>query len=225
MPWDPTREQMEWLNELTSGYTFEVHWWGRAHLDGLAAGRPAVVDYFFGDGGRRITALMEQMLALGGGIPAGQQGGGLLGRIVERQQQIVQALSHVDPFYKYVVEIRAGSVNHVGESQMHADARGASLIQYVQISEEQCAGIRVLPLFAESSWLRPIGGAFVFTPPPGSDQAAALADFLDYGTGFSAMPGELTDVKGPPGLVEPGAGLFSVIPVFDESTCLPSNSK
>jgi hypothetical protein len=221
MPWDPTREQMEWLDELTSGYTFEVHWWGRAHLDGLAAGRPAVVDYFFGDGGRRITALMEQMLALGGGIPAGQQGGGLLERIVERQQQIVQALSHVDPFYKYLVEIRTGNVNDVEESQMHADARGASLIQYIQISEEQYAGIRVLPLSAESSWLRPIGGTFVFTPPPGSDQAAALADFLDYGTGFTAMPGELTDVKGPPGLIEPGVGLFSVIPVFDESSMPP----
>jgi hypothetical protein len=221
MPWDPTREQMDWLDELTSGYTFEVRWWGRAHLDGLAAGRPAVVDYFFGDGGRRITALMEQMLALGGGIPHGQRGGGLLERIIERQQQILQALSHVDPFYKYVVEIRTGNVNDVGESQMHADARGASLIQYVQINEEQYAGIRVLPLSAESSWLRPICGTFVFTPPPGSDQAAALADFLDYGTGFTAMPGELTDVKGPPGLIEPGAGLFSVIPVFDESSMPP----
>ncbi|MFF2841381.1 hypothetical protein [Paenarthrobacter sp. NPDC057981] len=221
MPWDPTREQMDWLDELTSGYTFEIRWWGRAHLDGLAAGRPAVVDYFFGDGGQRITALMEQMLALGGGIPDDQPRGSLLERIVERQQQIVQALSHVDPFYKYVVEIRTGNVNDVGESQMHGDARGASLVQYVQINDEQYAGIRVLPLSAESSWLRPIGGTFVFTPPPGSDQAAALADFLDYGAGFTAMPGELTDVKGPPGLLEAGAGLFSVIPVFDENSMPP----
>ncbi|GIU54301.1 hypothetical protein NicSoilC12_00500 [Arthrobacter sp. NicSoilC12] len=221
IPWDPTREQLAWLDGLTNGYTFEVHWLGRAQLDGLAAGRPAVVDYYFGDGGQRITSLMEQMLALGNGTPTDQQGAGVIERIVERQQQILEALSHIDPFYKYVVDIRTGNANDVEESQLHADARGASFIQYVQISEEQYAGIRVLPLSAESPWLRPIGGTFVFTPPPGSDQAEALADFLNYGTGFTAMPGELTDVKGPPGLVEPGAGLFSVFPVYAESSMPP----
>lgn len=221
MPWDPTREQLEWRDELTKGCGFEVHWLGRTQLDFLASGRPAVVDYFFGDGGQRITGLMEQMLALRNDFTSGQERPGLIERIVERQQQVVEALSHVDPFYRYVVEIRTGNVGALTEQHFLADANGASLVHYVQTSDEQYATIRVVPLSAESSWLRPIGGKLSLTPAPDSEHAAALKEFLDYGIRIDSMPGQLIEVTDPTGLSEAGDGLFSIVPVFEESNMPP----
>jgi hypothetical protein len=221
MPWDPTLEQLAWLDELTAGHDFDVRWWGLSQLDGLASGCPALAAYYFGDGGQRITELMEQMLALAGDIPGERQGDGLLDRIIDRQRQIVQALTRLDPFYKYVVDIRTGNAQDLEEGQAQRDAGGAALVQYLQISDDQYAVTRLLPLSAESSWMRPIGGTLAFSPTPDSEQQAALSDFLDYGTPFTEMPGELTEVTGPPGLMTPGGGLFTVSPMNSEGSLPP----
>lgn len=73
--------------------------------------------------------LMEQMLALAGAIPDERQGEGLLDRLIDRQRQIVQALTTLDPFYKYVVDIRTGKAQDLEDGQAHGDAGGAAFVR------------------------------------------------------------------------------------------------
>jgi hypothetical protein len=210
MPWDPTVEQHAWLADMTQDQDFEIRWWGLSQLDGLAAKHPHVAEYYFGDGRQEVTTLMADMLALSRDVSADNSDGELIRRLIERQRQITGALTQIDPFYKYVVDIRSGNVDDMDEDQKQRDGSGASLVSYLQLSAEQYAVTRVLPLSAETSWLRPIKGNLSFRPEPGTSEHAALADFLEYGTPFTGMPGELTEVVGPPGLLPPGAGTFSV---------------
>lgn len=69
--------------------------------------------------------------------------------------------------------------------------------------------------------MRPIGGTLALSPAPDCEQKAALTDFLEYGSPFTEMPGELTEVTGPPGLMTPGGGLFSVSPMNSEGSLPP----
>ncbi|MFE4835527.1 hypothetical protein ACFRAU_12690 [Arthrobacter sp. NPDC056691] len=210
MPWDPTVEQHAWLADLTQGYDFEIRWWGLSQLDGLASKHPQVAEYYFGDGRQEITTLMANMLALTRDVSRDKPDDDLIHLLIERQSQITEALTQIDPFYRYVIDIRSGDVEDMDEDQRQRDARGAALVSYLPLSGEQYAVTRVLPLCAESSWLRPIKGNLSFRPEPGTSEHAALTDFLEYGTPFSGMPGELTEAVGPPGLLPPGPGTFSV---------------
>lgn len=207
LPWDPTREQLAWLHELTEGHNVDVQWWGRAQLDGLASQRPDVVDYYFGDGGREVKNLMAQMLALNSPLSAAADRPSFLAGLSERLLEITRALSQLDPFYKYVVDLRTGTVGEWNKE----DAQGAAFVQYLQVTDEQYTITRLFPLSAESWWLHPIGGTLALDAPEGSEEAGKVSDFFDYGTPFTNVPGELIDVHGPPGLVEAGPGLFSTV--------------
>lgn len=210
MPWDPTREQLEWFQQLTKGYDFKCDWWGLSHLDGLAAKHPHVVDYYFGDGGNEVKRLMADVLDLRRDVSREHSDEDLTQRLIDRQQQITKALTENDPFYKYVVDIRSGDARSLEEDLRQKDNMGAAYVSYLQLSDEQYAITRVLPLSAESAWLRPITGKLSFKPALGSAEHAALKDFLDYGIPFSGVHGELSNVVGPPGTVQSGSGTFSV---------------
>ena len=52
MPLNPTKENLEWFDELTTDAPFPCDWRGRDYLDGLAAQFPDVVDYYLQEIGR-----------------------------------------------------------------------------------------------------------------------------------------------------------------------------
>src|SRR5689334_9477491 len=53
-PWNPTNEALEWLETLTANAQFPTDWMGRATLEAMAAENPALVEFYFGDGGERL---------------------------------------------------------------------------------------------------------------------------------------------------------------------------
>ena len=57
-PWNPTNERLDWLRDLTANASFPTHWMGRATLEALTAENPALVEYYFGDGGERLHRLL-----------------------------------------------------------------------------------------------------------------------------------------------------------------------
>ena len=54
MPWNPSREALEWLQGFPPETAYAKEWMGRTNLDVLAADNPQLVDYYFGDGAARV---------------------------------------------------------------------------------------------------------------------------------------------------------------------------
>ncbi|MFC4016125.1 hypothetical protein ACFOY2_53565 [Nonomuraea purpurea] len=101
---------LDWLEELTAGHGIRTHWMGGITLDGMAADNPALVEYYFGDGGQRLHRLMADALQGGRDVPQGAPGEDLLEAAVARQRSLAAALNEVDPFYRYDIQARHGRV-------------------------------------------------------------------------------------------------------------------
>jgi len=74
LPLDSTRENLEWLDELTAGAVFNCEWRGLAFVDGLAAKYPDVIDYYLRDGKERLAdavADLTKLVTLGTAMEAG----------------------------------------------------------------------------------------------------------------------------------------------------------
>ncbi|MEU8309831.1 hypothetical protein AB0C84_40300 [Actinomadura sp. NPDC048955] len=213
MPWEPTHERLEWLAELTAGHGIRVEWMGGRILDGMAARRPSLVEYFFGDGGERLQRLMTAALHAGTEVPAQKAGDDLLAAVIGRHQALTAALNELDPFYRYEVEVRTGKVS---DQPWDADTQSDPmivLVQYQQLDAVTYLVMRLIALSAESTRLRPIVMSSELTATPGTPQAQALADFREFGAPLQAMPARITDVTGPPGITAlPGEGRISIWP-------------
>lgn len=109
--WEPTNERLDWLEQLTTGHGIRTHWMGGTTLDGLAADNPALVEYYFGDGGQRLARLMADALQGGRDLPQGVPSEDLLQAVIARQRSLATALNEVEPFYRYEVQIRSGRVH------------------------------------------------------------------------------------------------------------------
>ncbi|WP_030453280.1 hypothetical protein [Herbidospora cretacea] len=209
-PWEPTNERLDWLERLTTGHGIHTHWMGGITLDGLAADNPALVEYYFGDGGQRLARLMADALQGGREVPEGVPGEDLLQAIITRQRSLATALNTVDPFYRYEVQIRAG---HVRDQAWDADLRSpvpVAWVHYRQLDEQSYLLMRLLPRCAESPRLRPITASVQLEVPAGSPEQQAVEDWLRYGAPFHDVPGTVTSLTGPPGLLSaPGPGRFS----------------
>ncbi|MBO2461469.1 hypothetical protein [Actinomadura violacea] len=212
-PWEPTNERLEWLDKLTAGHGIRVEWMGGRILDGMAAQRPSLVEYFFGDGGERLQRLMAEALHAGKEVPAQAAGDDLLAAVIGRHQALTVALNELDPFYRYEVEVRAGKVSdQPWDADTHSDPM-IVLVQYQQLDAVTYLVMRLIALSAESTRLRPIVMSSELTAAPGTPQAQALADFREFGAPLQDMPGRIFDVTGPPGITElPGQGRISIWP-------------
>ncbi|MEU1734202.1 hypothetical protein [Streptosporangium sp. NPDC020145] len=209
-PWNPTNERLDWLERLTTGHGIRTHWMGGITLDGLAAGNPALVEYYFGDGGQRLARLMADALQGGRDLPQAAPGEDLLQAIITRQRSLATALNEVDPFYRYEVQIRSGRVREQAwDGDLHSPVPVAC-VHYRQLNEESYLLMRLLPRCAESLRLRPITTSVHLEVPAGSPEQKAVEDWLRYGAPFHDVPGTVTNVTGPPGLPTPtGPGRFS----------------
>ncbi|WP_344242537.1 hypothetical protein [Actinocorallia libanotica] len=203
-PWEPSNERLEWLEELTAGCGIRVSWMGGRILDGMAAENPALVDYFFGDGGRRLERLMTMALHGGQDVPQGAAGEDLLAAIVSRQQSLAASLNEVDPFYRYEVQVRTGRVKDLEwDADLNTDPL-AAFVRYLQVNEACHLVIKLLPRCAESARLRPITMSVDLEVPPGSAEQQAVADWQRYGSPFHNVPATITHVSGPPGITPVG---------------------
>ncbi|MGI5292804.1 hypothetical protein ACQEVF_57165 [Nonomuraea polychroma] len=83
-------------------------------------------------------------------------------------------------------------------------------VHYRQLDEDSYLVMRLLPRCAESLRLRPITTSVNFEVPVGSPEQQAVEDWLRYGAPFHDVPGTVTSVTGPPGLLRStGPGQFT----------------
>jgi hypothetical protein len=109
-PWNPINERLDWLRDLTemrASHPLD----GPRVLEGFAAENPALVEYYFGDGGERLHRLLTNAFRDGEPLPLGIPAEELLDSVTARMLALSTALNEVDPFYRYEVEIRTGHVS------------------------------------------------------------------------------------------------------------------
>lgn len=213
MPWDPSREALEWLQGLPPETPYAKNWMGRTRLDVLAAENPQLVAYYFGDGASRV----QELLTLG--IEAGRPTtslveSDLLKGVLTRHEALAKVLDEIDPFYSYEIAVRAGKLPT--EAQAYAAAAdGAAMVQFATIDTDRYVTMRVIPTHPLASQLRPIRQTIRFEATPGTAEHQMLEDFATYGTPLQNVVGEVIDATGPPGTATTGRSLFSLTPISD----------
>ncbi len=203
-PWEPTNQRLDWLEKLTAGRGIRTGWMGGRTLDGLIAQNPALVEYFFGDGGERLHRLMADILRGGRNFPQGVPAEDLLQEVIDRQCGLASTLNEVDPFYRYEVHVRSGRVSEQAwDADLHASSPVA-WVHYQQLDEDSYLVLRLLPRCAESTRLRPITVSVELEAPQGSPEQQAVEDWLRHGAPFDDVPGTVTGITGPPSALTSG---------------------
>ncbi len=158
MPWNPTHERLEWLERLTAGSGLRIAWMDRDRLDAMAAEHPALIAYYFGDGGERIAHLMTQAFQGARPMPEPAQLAAetLLAAAIERYEGLAAALTDVDPFYRYEFEVREGQVRRLPWDAGVDDHALIAFVRYLQLNERHYLVMRLVARAVESFSLRPI---------------------------------------------------------------------
>lgn len=218
-PWNPTNERLDWLRELTIDADFPTHWMDRATLETFAAENPALVEYYFGDGGERLNRLQANAFRGGQALPEGVAAEDLLDAASARLLALSTALNDVDPFYRYEIEIRAGRVQDEPMEAVLLSPTNAALIEFKQLDERHYQIVRIIPKRPAALDLRPISTHITLNVTTGSAEHASVQDFLHFGAPLQEVPGTVTAVAGPPGVHQPtGDGTFTIL------TCLAQES-
>jgi hypothetical protein len=147
-PWDPSNEALEWLEDLTSGAGFPTDWMGRVTLDAMAAENPALVEYYFGDGGERLHRALTNAFRGGLNQPEGIATEDLLDAITSRMIALSTALNDVDPFYRYEIDIRVGDLRDQPLEAATRAETNAAFVEYQQVTTTtsgSCGSFHVVP--------------------------------------------------------------------------------
>lgn len=219
MPLDPTNEALEWLEELVADSGIAHEWIGRTQLDAWAAENPRLVDYYFGDGAERLLVLMQQAITAGRQPPAGTAPEALLAAVQEQTVSLTAALDEIDPFYRYEVEVRAGTIPDADDAL--TDDAASALITYEQVARDYYTVTRLIPKSSAAAELRPITQRVVFDATPGTQDAEAIEQFRVFGRPFTSVEATVVAAEGPPGTPDPGRGLFTALTVASNAAGLP----
>ncbi|RIR12620.1 restriction endonuclease [Mycobacteroides abscessus] len=102
MPLDLTKQNLGWLDELTSDAEFPCETHGLLLCDTLASQYPNVVDYYLRDGKERMQAALSDLTAVLSGRKERRDGEALVPEdVVPDLVAIYKVLNACDPFYKY----------------------------------------------------------------------------------------------------------------------------
>ena len=198
LPLDPTPENIEWFDELTTGAGFGAAWCGLIYLDGLAAKYPDVIDYYLRAGKDRLEAAMADLTrilrtgALGGARTGGDDDGPLTPDDVRAGMFSLHAeLNRYDPHYRYDFSVDA----------VRPDVPDQPWLVYAsQIGNEHaCVTFKVFARFAEATSERPIPLTIRWKLSPDSPAAERLRDWTRYGIPFESPLGSADLVLDLPG--------------------------
>ena len=209
LPLDPTPENDAWLSELTAGVDFDINWVGLPTLDGWAADNRRLTDYFFGDGAERLHQLMTLAFAGGSAIPGTQPADDLLGAITDRAAQLADALEEVDPYYRYQIELRTGSMPDLSESIEDPAIEGLMMTRFEGTGPNQYLALHIIERFPGAALFKPIQQSVELRAEPGTADHDAIERFMYYGAPFSELSAHVTKTTGPPGTAIDGATLLS----------------
>lgn len=224
MPYDPTNQNLEWLNSFTSSSGIEVNWVGRTQLDAWAAGNPQLVDYYFGDGKSRTEELFEQALMLSklpvsGTVDSGvQKVDALMGKIVTIQE----LLNEADPFYRYEFECRQGQLEVLSNEIIRTSREGEVFASVFPLGgADNNIILHVIARCVESYRLRPIGLTVALKVDPGTTEYLSLQRFQEFGLPPQNIEAVISGYDGPPGGPSDGDGLVSSFELTSDDDKLP----
>ncbi len=187
MPLNPTKENLEWFDELTADAPFPCDWRGRDYLDGLAAKFPDVVDYYLQDGADRLERVVGQLVEVMKLTPKAGGDGIVTPAQVMDQLHALQPLLDTDPHFRYAIglDVAMPELEDLGKGFIAAMSAGTAGGDCGVVT------VKIYPRFAEALEYRPIPGAVTFRAQPGSGAAEDLERFIKYGAPLRTGPGSV----------------------------------
>lgn len=181
-PWDPTPEAEQWLQELAAPYGVRPAWDGLTYIDRMAAGYPHIVDYYLHGNRTAMQEAYESVMALM--APDDAPNSKLsTGFVMDRVAKALRTLD-VDPHYAY--ETRFG---HGEPPPPPARPRLVVSLYRIDPTASTWYAVDILARCAASTEVRPIVLQGRVTAQAGSEHAAAMKDFVEYGTPFTSADG------------------------------------
>jgi hypothetical protein len=213
MPLDPTKENREWLTEVTAGVAFPCTWNGEIFVNGLSAKYPDVIEYYFGDGKERFDDTIRKVTELGKLIRSDKEGSTEALAPADLSyglQNLFVLLNMYDPHYSWSFEVRPDMPPAIVEPGVVFQTSSGSEGCYVTYN--------VRPRYKEAIADRPITITGKFVAESGTEESAALEDFYRYGSPltYKTLPGSFkADLPGGFG-DELGEGIIRVVPIVAE---------
>ncbi|MDF7641501.1 hypothetical protein PT279_07875 [Bifidobacterium sp. ESL0784] len=185
MPHNPTPEEEEWLQELTSGSTVrEADWLGQSKIDLWACHMPEVEDYFCNGDRKHIQDAIAEM-SQAAKIPDLRDGDALLNHLT----QISGILDKADPCYAYNIQLLSAS----DERSIENISGDIPNLAY-SFEQDNCSGqriiVEIIEKYADSQFLAPIKVTTEFQPQT-EGQKRDLQDLIDFGQPVINMPSKV----------------------------------
>jgi len=197
MPLNPTKENLEWFDELTTDAPFPCDWRGRDYLDGLAAKFPDVVDYYLQDRADRLALVVGQMLDLLRLTPKSEGAGVVTPAQLVEQLHALEPLIDTDPHFRYGISLDPGMPDPKDLGTGFVAAMSSGMAN----GEGGVVTVKIYPRFAEALKYRPVPGTVTFNVEPGSATEQDLERFIKYGTSLQTPFGSVDlDIDLPGGL-------------------------
>ena len=213
-PENPTKEQLSWLEGVTSGASFPCVWRGLDFVDGLAANYPEVIDYYLKDGKERLEEVVQRFLTIAGlknpvASPA---------ESVASLEEIHKALNQFDPhfYYDFSVETLRGDGSRPPVPETTA------LVAAVQLSDDQrCVTYKIIARFNEATKERPVPGSMKLMAEPGTALHEQIEDWAKFGTPLKDVPANDARIDLPGGFANEQKDVKVTISAFKGQPAVP----
>ena len=176
--------------------TFPCSWQGLDHCEVLAAEQPAVTDYYLFDGKERLQEVLRDLLNAIEGTARGADDLTSPGGASKTLEAVHTAINAHDPHYRYDFAVDA-----VGEGKLPPVVDQPDLVAAVtQVHDGRAVTFRVFARYREATSDRPVPGRFTLLAEPGTPEAHAVRDFIEYGIPVAKVNARELDIDLPGGL-------------------------
>lgn len=215
MPLDPTREQLRWLQQVTSKGDFPRSWHGLAYVEGLVAKYPEVIDYYLHSGKDRLEETVGRLLSLAGRTnpaqpPAASQ---------QTLEDLYEALNEFDPHYRY--EFSVGAVGSEGNRPPVPEPPG-TVCSIQMMSQGRCVTYHIIARCNEALKERPVPGGMTLAAEVGTELQKTIEDWIKFGTPMENVPAQKVHFDLPGGFTSPeGEVLVTIKPSAPQPGATP----
>ncbi|MFJ9782616.1 hypothetical protein ACIRSS_23750 [Amycolatopsis sp. NPDC101161] len=196
-PIDPTREDREWLSELTADSGIPSDWIGLTTVDNWAADYPQIVDYYFNNGQQYVLDTARTLVQTLG-VTGATEPSTVLQPVAALAsiRSIVSALNKTDPHYKYRLSAQLAPQD---SQPVMTPAPGAAFSAVV-IEDGTMAQLDIIAHYDEAHLDRPLPVDLQVTITAESDDVRQqMRDFLGYGIPFTDVPASVVTAELPGG--------------------------
>lgn len=197
-PENPTHEDEGWLAKLTAVADYPCAWRGLDFCDRLAADHPSVIDYYLFDGKERLQEAVTDLLSAAG------IGAEMMSEPIKSQatlESIHRTINLLDPHFRYDFRVDTVAHDDHGKPILPDIPPTPGLVAATIRSDGQRAvTFAVIARFRDAVAERPVPGRFTLVAEPGTTEAKAIEDFVEYGITATGIPAKDLGIDLPGGL-------------------------